>query len=287
MSKKMKFGIIFILIFLIIGLICGIRTIRNFWILNSSINILKENIEKDNYYLKTTLNKKDSKIVTEAYYKEGIGKLVSENGIYTWVDGESAYMVDENNKKIYVMEIVAENSAALVSNEMFVSLIPGYSKNFFEKLLISGDLKNSIKTEKINDEKCYKIKIDEGKTTKTIWINKSRRYPVKGKIEFSNGDVFDYDYDLKFYITKLKNVELPDTSDYTFYEYKTGKQIEKMDLINGNKEITEKNFVTNNTSNTDNTLQENQITETNTQEINITLENTVDINNLVETMTNK
>lgn len=225
MSKKLKFLIILITIIVCIGLFCGIRAIRNIIILNKSISKLEENIEKDNYYLKTTVKIKDDTSSTEVFYKDGIGKNVTTSGIYTWIDGEKAYMIDEENKKAYVMEISDENSIVLVSNKMFASLIPGYSKNLFERFTMAGNLENSIKSEKVNNEKCYKITVKEGEATKSVWVTKSRAFPIKAEIRFSNGDVFEYEYDLKFFITKLKDVELPDLSEYTFYDYETKNEI--------------------------------------------------------------
>ncbi len=228
MSKKLKFLIILITIIVLIGFFGGIRAIRNVIILNKTISKLEENIEKDNYYLKTSMKIKDEISNTEIFYKDGVGKNVTSSGIYTWVDGKNAYMVDEENKKVYTMEISEENSKLLVSNEMFASLIPGYSKNIFERFVMASNLENSIKSEKINDEKCYKISVKEGETTKTVWITKSRAFPIKAEIRFSNGDVFEYEYDLKFFITKLKDVELPDLSEYTFYDYETKEKIENI-----------------------------------------------------------
>lgn len=225
MSKKFKFLIVLIVIILAIGFFCGIRAIRNMVILNKTISKLEENIEKDNYYLKTTVKIKEEISSTEVFYKEGIGKNVTSSGIYTWVDGKDAYMVDEENKKIYPMGISEESSKLLVSNEMFMSLIPGYSKNIFERFAMIGNLENNIKSEKVNNEKCYKITVKEGEATKSVWVTKSRAFPIKAEIRFSNGDVFEYEYDLKFFITKLKDVELPDLSEYTFYDYETKNEI--------------------------------------------------------------
>lgn len=231
MSKKIKFLIILITIIALIGLFCGIRAIRNIIILNKTISKLEENIEKDNYYLKTTMKIKDEISNTEVFYKDGVGKNVTSSGIYTWVDGKDAYMVDEENQKVYPMEISEENSKLLVSNEMFMSLIPGYSKNIFERFAMIGSLENTIKSEKINNEKCYKISVKEGNATKNVWVTKSRAFPIKAEIRFSNGDVFEYEYDLKFFTAKLKDIELPDLSEYTFYDYETKEEIQNQENI--------------------------------------------------------
>lgn len=213
---KKKIGICLLIILVIIGLICGIRGIRNFWIIQNIFNQLEENLEKDNYYLRTTTNYNNTSTLTKIYYKEGIGKMVAENGIYTWVDGEKAYMVDEENKTIYNLDI--ENSIGLVSSEMFASFVPGYSKNAIERFIMAASLQNKIKSDKIDDKKCYMIQINEEGYTKTYWIEKVSKKPLKAKIEFEDGQVYEYDYQLQFNVTKLKDVELPDITDYTIIE---------------------------------------------------------------------
>jgi hypothetical protein len=136
MSKKIKFLIILILIIALIGILSGVRAIKNVIVLNNAISKLEENLEKDNYYLKTIVKADGKTSKTETFYREGVGKSVTNDGVYTWVDGERAYMVDEQNKKVYNIEISKENSPMLVSNNMYISLIPGHSKSFFERLIL-------------------------------------------------------------------------------------------------------------------------------------------------------
>ena len=138
--------------------------------------------------------------------------MIAENGVYTWVDGEKAYMVDEENKTIYTLDL--QKSLGLVSNEMFASLIPGYSKNAFERFVMAGNVQNKIKSEKIDDKKCYKIIIKEENNVKTYWIEKNSKKPIRATIQFSNGDVYQYDYELQFGVTKVKDIELPDITEY-------------------------------------------------------------------------
>ena len=99
MSKKIKFLIILILIIALIGILSGVRAIKNVIVLNNAISKLEENLEKDNYYLKTIVKADGKTSKTETFYREGVGKSVTNDGVYTWVDGERAYMVDEQNKK--------------------------------------------------------------------------------------------------------------------------------------------------------------------------------------------
>lgn len=219
MSKKTIFLIILISVLVIIGLICGIRAIKNFYIVEKIYSSIQNNVEKDNYYLRSETIHKGETSLTKIYYKNGIGKMVAENGIYTWTNGEEAYMVDEENKTLYVLKL--ENSLGLVSNEMFASFIPGYGKNIFERFLMAANLQNKVKTDKLEDKKCYMIQIKEDNATKTYWIEKNSNKPIKAKIEFADGNVYEYNYQLQFNVAKIKDTELPDVSEYTKIEIQT------------------------------------------------------------------
>lgn len=144
-------------------------------------------------------------------------------------------MVDEQNKKIYVLDINGENTISLVSDSMFASLVPGYNKNFFEKVLMACNLKIKIKSVNLDGQKCYMIQNNEQKAIKTIWISKDRKNPVKSKVEFTNGETLEYNYELKFLAAKLKDVELPDISGYTLINYQTGETI--VDKLTNQNEI--------------------------------------------------
>lgn len=216
MSKKKKIGIMVLIAIFIVGLIYGIRAIKNFYIIQSIFSEVEENVKKDNYYLRNTVTHNEESTLSKIFYKDGIGKMIAENGLYTWVNGENAYMVDEENKTIYTLDL--EKSLGLVSNEMFASLIPGYSKNIFERFIMAGNMQNKIKSDKINDKKCYMIKIKEENNVKTYWIEKNSKKLIKATVQFSNGDSYQYDYELQFGVTKIKDVELPDITEYTIIE---------------------------------------------------------------------
>ena len=81
MSKKMKILIALILILIVIGLVFGIGTICRFIKLQSIWSRLDRNIEKDNYYMETTIVNNGISTKTLTYYKEGIGKFVSRRWI--------------------------------------------------------------------------------------------------------------------------------------------------------------------------------------------------------------
>lgn len=261
MSKKLTLLIIIISFFVIIGLIFGIMAIYRFCVIQSIFGKIEENIGIENYYLKTTfINQKGEETVTEAYYREGIGKNIASNGVYTWVDGKDAYMVDEANKKIYILDIESENSISLVSNSMFASLVPGYNKNTFQRFLMACNLNIKIKSEKIDNKKYYVIEDSNQEAIKTVWISKDRKNPVKSKVRFKNGKTIEYKYELKFLVAKLKNVELPDISEYTLIDYETGDTIL-------NKE---ENQINENTINVENVVDISNIIDS-----NITFENTI------------
>ena len=227
MKKRTKFLIILITIILVIGLIIGIKTFRGILILQNIFKEVEENIEKDNYYLKTTYKFQGEETITHVYYRNGIGRHVAGNGLYTWVDGEEAYLVDEENKQMYLLDL--EQSIGLVSSDMFAYLIPGYSENLFGRILIAGNVKNKITTEEFDGEKCYVIKVAEEKNIKTVWINAKTNKPVKAVLEFPNGDKCEYIYELSFTATKLTSIELPDKSEYTIRDNETGEEIQQTD----------------------------------------------------------
>ena len=132
MNKKLIIFIFLIFIFIIIGLVFGFLTIYRF------------SIVQDNYHMITTVTSADGiTTTTEVFYRDDVGKIIAENGVYTWADGEYAYMIDEDKKEVYVLNINTEN-IGLVSYDMFATIIPGYKKSFINNLLLSGDLKNKI-----------------------------------------------------------------------------------------------------------------------------------------------
>ena len=200
MNKKVFILMSVGIVFAIIGIIFGSITIYRFCLLQSLYGRIHENVLKGNYYLKTTVISDDSNSSTEAYYRDGVGKLVAENGVYTWADGEYAYLIDEENKEAYILNIENEN-LGLVSYDMFAVLVPGYNKSFFERLIIAGNIKNTLKQTKDDGKKCYIIKVNDNNVTRTIWLNE-KATPYKGEVVFNNGKIFKYEYN-----SLIKSVE--------------------------------------------------------------------------------
>ncbi len=226
MSKKMKFLINFIIILLIIGLVFGISTIVRFSKLQSIWSRVEENVEKENYYMETTIVNKGITTKTKTYYKDGVGKFVSQNGTYIWFDGKNAYSVNETEKTMNMLN--PNEEIGVVYKESFASLYPGYSYNLFDKIMIAGNLSNTIKTQYFNGQKCIMIEIKDDVYTRTYWITDDFKNLVQAKITFTNGDVYEYKYDIKFHTTKLSDIELPNITEYTIIDNASGNKIENI-----------------------------------------------------------
>lgn len=235
MSKKLVLGIIVTIVILIIGLSFGITTIVKFCKLQSIISNIKEDIAKDNYYIKikTTYNGNTTS-ETETFYKEGIGKLVSETGTYTWTDGNEAYYIDENQKKARKLSL--ENDIQLlVTNTKLASLYPTVSKKVFQRFVLIGKPENKIRTVKEDGKKYTYIEIKEENYTKSYWLDKNRDILVKAKLELASGEIYEYEYEIKYHATKLRDVELPDLSTYTILEIEEEKSEEiNNEMLNQN-----------------------------------------------------
>lgn len=241
----MKFLIILIIVLIVVGLIFGISTIYRFCKIQNILSDVKDNIEKDNYYMKTIIKTPDETMTTETYYKGGIGKFVAQDGTYTWFDGESSYIIDEINKT--AKKINPKDAVGLVFKESFASLYPCFSKNIFEKFIFAGNHSNSIKTENYNGEKCTVITIEEENYTKTYWITRKWSNLIKAKIEFANGEIYEYKYEIKFHMTKLKDIELPDFTEYTIIDTTEEKNSENTsEIIEEKQTIESENIVVEN-----------------------------------------
>lgn len=243
MNKKTKVLIGLLAIILLIGLIFGIATIVKFCKLQSILSVVKEKVEKNNFYMKTTIINKGITQVTETYYKEGVGKFVSEDGTYIWFDGTNAYSIDEENKIAVVLN--SEEIIGVINNESFASLYPGYTDGFLKRLFIAGDFSNKFKTDYHNGKKCTIITIKNKEYTKTFWITKDMKNLVKAEINFSNGDSFEYKYDLMFHSTQMRDIKLPDISEYKVIEASTGEKIET-DILDNDIKLDTQNVVVEN-----------------------------------------
>ena len=218
MNKKFLVLLFLVLILIIVGLVFGIIAIYRFSIIQDISRKINDNIEKDNYHMITTITSEDGTTnTTEAFYRNNVGKLIAGNGIYTWADGEYAYMVDEENKQVYILNINNEN-LGLVSYSMFASVVPGYNKTVFDKFMLACNLNNMIKKVKEDDKDCFIIKISNENYIKTVWIDMINAVPFKAEIEFNNGSKIKYEYSIKFNETRLKDIELPSIDEYTLID---------------------------------------------------------------------
>ena len=129
MSKKIICGIILSILIVIIGLTFGISSIVKFVRMQAIIADVKKDVLKENYYLKIDATYKGKTSTTETFYRDGTGKLKSENGLYTWTDGEKAYAfmkeVAEEGKDILFVGTKKQaqecvKDAAIKSNMFYV-----------------------------------------------------------------------------------------------------------------------------------------------------------------------
>lgn len=241
MSKKLILGIVVSILIVIIGFTFGISTIVKFCKLQSIISNIKEDIAKDNYYIKIKSTYNGNTSETETFYKEGVGKLVSESGVYTWTDGETAYLIDENQKSAQKLS-TEDNIQLLVTSTRLASLYPTISKNVFQRFILMGSPENKIKTIEEDGEKYTYIEIKEENYTKSYWLEKDRDILVKAKLELSSGDVYEYEYEIKYHATKLKDVELPDLSTYTVSEIGETNSEEVSNEVS-NQNVTDQNTI--------------------------------------------
>lgn len=232
MNKKFVFFVLFIFLIIVIGLIFGISTIYRFSIVQDISRKIEDNLKKDNYHMLTSVTDFDGNTTkTEAFYRDDVGKLIASNGVYTWADGEFAYMIDEEKKEAFILNIKNEN-IGLVSYDMFATVIPGYKSTIWNKLLIAGNYKNTIKKTKLENRDCFIIKIVEDNYSKTVWIDTINATPIKAEIEFNNGTKMSYNYEIKFNETRLKDIELPKIDEYTVVNTETNEIIMENGIIN-------------------------------------------------------
>ncbi len=236
---------ILIIIIAIIGFIFGVTTIVKFIKLNNIYKKVDKYIAYDCFCLETKQETKNEKIETEAYYRKGIGKQVASNGIYTWTDGERAYIVDEANSTIYTLNI--ENNISLVSYNMFAAPIQGYNSDVIDRIFLAGDANTTIKKEKIDDDEYYCIRTKEKNAIKKVWVEKKSSKIKKATIEFSNGDILNYDYELTFNSVDSADVTLPDITGYKLINGETGTILtESFNENNSEKKQDETNIIENN-----------------------------------------
>ncbi len=234
MNKKFLFLLFLIFIIIIIGLVFGTITIYRFSVLQDISRKINDNLKKDNYHMKTTITSNDGTVsTTEAFYREDVGKLIADNGIYTWADGKYAYMVDEEKKEVYILNINNEN-IGLVSYDMFATIVPGYKDTMCDKIFLAGNLRNKLKKSNVNDKDCFMIKTFNEKYSKTVWIDMAKAVPVKAELEFENGIKMNYEYEIDFNETRLKDIELPKIDEYTVINAETNEIIQDSLKLNNN-----------------------------------------------------
>ena len=103
----------------------------------------------------------------------------------------------------------------------------------------------------LNDEKCIMIEVNEESFKKTVWISKNTYSLRKAKLEFPNGEVLDYEYELRFNYVKTRDVSLPDITKYKFLDSintinKDNNNETSTNSVDNSQVVSPANFQTNN-----------------------------------------
>lgn len=212
-DKKLKIVLPISIILIITFFVIGFSSLYKMIIFYNMFEKMGEKISLENYYMKM-ISKEDTESNIEIFYKDGIGKILTSNGSYTWTDGKEAYLVIEENKTIYKLD---EEAPGLISREAVGSMLPGYSKNMFGRCLLAGKITTSIKTENVGNFSYYKIKTMEDNKEKIIWINKETMIPSEIKLKTETQDIY-YQYEITFEGVKNIDVEKPNLELYTLIE---------------------------------------------------------------------
>lgn len=212
-DKIIKIMVPLIIIILILCFVWGILAIYKMFVFNKIFKNMKEKVSLNNYYMKMT-SKDDKESNMEIFYKNGVGKLITSNGTYTWTNNEESYLIDEENKTYYKL---TTDDLGLISNEAVASMLPGYSKDIIGRMILAGKLTTSVKTEKIVGLKYYKIKINDGKQEKIVWVNKNTLLPSEVSVKIGEEEI-TYNYEIKFEGVKNEQVSKPNLEEYTLKE---------------------------------------------------------------------
>ena len=232
MDRKFNFFIVTILVLIAILVIYSLLAVYKIVIFQGIYKTLDSNVEIDNYSLMTDINTPTGKQHQEYYYKKGVAKNITSNGVYIWSDGETSYMVDGEKKKTYIMPKDAPEILTLFGdnrNKVFANLVPGYQENFINRILFAIDLRVHIRHEEIDGNKVFRITDARNlKMTKTLWIDVTTKKPIKGEVVMMNAgkaETVTYDYALRFLSTVESNISLEDMKEYQLVDYKTGEVI--------------------------------------------------------------
>ena len=217
--------VVILILFLIFIFAMGVIGINRLVIFNKIYSGTDKNITFDNYTMKIDITMNDNSYASlESFYRMGKGKQVTSNGIYTWTNGEKAYMIDDESKEVRIMDMSENNEelTSVVTQTSYTAYIPGYNQSLFGKFKLA--LIAQIEDETL-EEDCYKISYtDKENATRTYWISKNDM-KIK-KCEFKVGDdVILYNFDLKFFTAKITDVELGNIAEYKIVDGKTGQTV--------------------------------------------------------------
>jgi hypothetical protein len=235
MGKKYTTLVIIIIVSIVAFAALGIMTIYRLSILQKVIAKNRSNAEINNYRLISKLTIGDQKEASSltAYYKDGVGKIVVSNGLYTWSNGDRAYLIDDTNRIAYVQQI--ENATNLASYDYFMSSIPGYN-SFWSRVKMAFYWKNKVKKVDYEGQSCYLISKVEDKVEKTVWVNQNTGKVIRATIDFNGELTYTYEFDIQFNVTSTADVALPRMSDYATKTQNDLNEILQKDFNSGTTE---------------------------------------------------
>ena len=218
--------VVILILFLIFIFVMGIIGIKRLIVFNKIYSGTDKNITFDNYTMKIDITMNGSEFASlESFYRMGKGKQITSNGIYTWTNGEKAYMVDDESKEVRIMDMSEGNEelTSVITQTSYTAYIPGYNQSLFGKFKLA--LITKIEDDVIEEDDCFKISYtDKEGATRTYWISKNDM-KIK-KCEFKVGsDTILYNFDLKFFTAKITDVELGNISEYKIVDGKTGDTV--------------------------------------------------------------
>lgn len=232
MDRKFNFLVATIIVLIVILLLYGILAVYKIVVFQGIYKTLDANVEIDNYSLMTDIITPTGKQHQEYYYKKGIAKNITSNGVYIWSDGETSYMVDEGKKKTYIMPKDSPEILTLFGdnrNKVFANLVPGYQENLFNRIMFAIDVRVHIRHEEIDGNKVFRITDARNpKMEKTLWIDVTTKKPIKGEAVMRTSEkkeTVNYNYTLRFLATVESNIALPNMKDNQLIDYKTGEVI--------------------------------------------------------------
>ena len=201
-----------VVILVLILLVVGIKSMYKLIVFDKIYKNADSVASIENYTM-VVKSKGDIENTTTLYYKNGVGRLVDQNGNYTWTDGAVIYVVD-NVKKTVVKSNLDEKYKAVISKDSLVNMIPGYTSGLSGRIATELSLSTKVKTKRVYDQKYYVITSNNGEQQKTLWINKANLMPSQATVTVGD-TTFTNNYEISFSNVKNEDIALGNFEGYS------------------------------------------------------------------------